>query len=98
MWFCLGPRVGDAAAPVEGERDLLRLDAERASRETAPTQLKCKQLGEPECFSELGIRALAACKNRLGAAVREPLAAADHRAVEEGVARTQLGVERHLYG
>ena len=80
---------------VERERDLSRLDPQRASREPPPAQLRREPLGEAQTVLDLGLCALVAVEDPLRLAVGQPGTAADRGAVEErlpGSAR----VERHL--
>ena len=94
----LEARVRDAAAAVEGEDELRRLDPQRAACEPPPAQLGGQPVGEAELLGQLGRRLLPPGEDGLGPAVREALAAADDRAVEGRLAGLQGGAEGHLRG
>ena len=78
----LEPRIGDAAAAVEGERDLARVDLERAAREAAGAKRLRDLVVQVERGEDLRVRVAP-----LGLAVGEPGVRADHGPVELRLAR-----------
>ena len=88
------PGACDAAAVVELELDLGRLDAESASREAPLAQVGRNRLRAFQRPGEVGLRAFAAGEDGLGSSVGEPLAAADDGAVEVGLAARERDLHR----
>ena len=75
------PRTRDAAAPVEGERDLRALDPERTAREAPFANGRGETVGEIEGRGHLGLRLAP-----LGLCVCQPGTAADDGAIEAWLA------------
>ena len=94
----LAPGALHPALAVEGEDHLSALDPQRATGEAPVTQRGGEPLGPLQRLGQLGVGALAAAQDRLGARVGQPLAAADHRAVELRLPVRQPTLQRHLDG
>ncbi len=89
VWLGLAPRALDPALAVEGEDDLGALDAQCPAREALVAQLLRQPFGAPQRLGQFWLGPLAAGEDRLGLAVGQPRAAADHRAVEGRLAAVQ---------
>jgi hypothetical protein len=94
----LDPGPLDPALPVERERDLAPLDAERTACEAPVTERRGELPCEAERLVQLVHGALLTREDGLRVAVREPLAAPDEAAIEAGLAGLETGVERDLHG
>ena len=85
-------RVGDAAAAVELEHDLGRLDAQRAAREAGAPQLARALVEAAQRLHVLEL--LLAGEDLLRLSVRQPRIAADHGAVEASARSRRAGARR----
>ena len=91
----LTPRALDSAAAVESEDDFRALHPKRTASEAPVAQALRESLGTSQRRRQLLVHPLPSGKDRLRAPVGQPLAAADHGAVEARLALGQRDLDGH---